>query len=304
MAVRPKAKVLPHPAMARRARAKEKARHGARGALREPGGVDSLRKWFEEKGVRKVKLGGFDIDGVWRGKYVSLDKFFSRGQGRAWASATSSSAGTWRDELYDNAKVTGWHTGYPDAHAQVDLSTGRIIPWEPDTAAFLLDFVNPDGSPFEASPAAAAAEDGPARAGELGFLPQVRRRVRVLHLQGDAAVAAGEGLPGPDAADAGHVRLLVAAHLRQRARWCTRIIDGCNAFGIEIEGMHTETGPGVYEAAIRYDDAGEGGGQGGAVQDGGEGDLRAPRADRLLHGQAERRSCRAARATCTSRCGR
>ena len=34
----------------------------------------------------------------------------------------------------------------------VDLSTARVIPWEPDTAAFLLDFVNADGSPFEPSP--------------------------------------------------------------------------------------------------------------------------------------------------------
>jgi glutamine synthetase len=32
------------------------------------------------------------------------------------------------------------------------------------------------------------------------------------------------------------------------------IIDGCNAFGIPVEGMHTETGPGVYETAIRYGD--------------------------------------------------
>src|SRR5207244_1608942 len=29
--------------------------------------------------------------------------------------------------------------------------------------------------------------------------------------------------------------------------------DGLNAFDIEIEGFHTETGPGVYEAAIKYD---------------------------------------------------
>jgi glutamine synthetase len=29
-------------------------------------------------------------------------------------------------------------------------------------------------------------------------------------------------------------------------------VDGCRAFGIPIEGLHTETGPGVYEAAIQY----------------------------------------------------
>src|SRR4029078_4659082 len=33
------------------------------------------------------------------------------------------------------------------------------------------------------------------------------------------------------------------------------ILEGMKAFDVEIEGLHTETGPGVYEAAIRYDDA-------------------------------------------------
>src|SRR5260370_36352533 len=32
-------------------------------------------------------------------------------------------------------------------------------------------------------------------------------------------------------------------------------LEGMKAFGVEIEGLHTETGPGVFEAAIRYDDA-------------------------------------------------
>jgi glutamine synthetase len=31
------------------------------------------------------------------------------------------------------------------------------------------------------------------------------------------------------------------------------LIDGMNGFDVELEGFHTETGPGVYEAAIRYD---------------------------------------------------
>jgi glutamine synthetase len=31
-------------------------------------------------------------------------------------------------------------------------------------------------------------------------------------------------------------------------------LDTCGAYDIEIEGIHTETGPGVWEAALRYDD--------------------------------------------------
>ena len=35
-----------------------------------------LRQAFEERGITKVKVGGFDIDGVLRGKYLALDKFW------------------------------------------------------------------------------------------------------------------------------------------------------------------------------------------------------------------------------------
>src|SRR6478752_7403703 len=101
----------------------------------------TLKKRFESQGIRKVKIGGFDLDGVLRGKYVSLDKFWS---------AVESGFGFcdvifgWDigDVLYDNAKVTGWHTGFPDATTRIDLNTFRLIPWEPGTAFFLLDFVN------------------------------------------------------------------------------------------------------------------------------------------------------------------
>src|SRR5262244_32966 len=98
--------------------------------------AEALKRWFVEKGLRKAKVGAVDIDGVWRGKYVSLEKFFSAAKGGL---GFCDVVFGWdlSDELYDNAEVTGWHTGYPDQLARVDLSTGRVIPWEPDTAAFL-----------------------------------------------------------------------------------------------------------------------------------------------------------------------
>src|SRR6187431_2144635 len=90
--------------------------------------VDGLAK----RGIKRAKVGGFDIDGVLRGKYVSLEKLKSALAGGfgfcdvifGWDIA---------DVLYDNAKVTGWHTGYPDAHATLDPATLRLIPWEPGT---------------------------------------------------------------------------------------------------------------------------------------------------------------------------
>src|SRR5215831_3782134 len=96
--------------------------------------ASALDQWFAEKGIRQAKVGGVDIDGVWRGKYISLEKFRSAAQGGL---GFCDVVFGWDigDELYDNAKITGWHTGYPDAEARIDASTARVIPWEPEVAA-------------------------------------------------------------------------------------------------------------------------------------------------------------------------
>jgi glutamine synthetase len=250
MAIRPKAKVISHPVMARRARAKERM-DTARPVAREPGGVDFLRKWFEEKGVRKVKLGAVDIDGVWRGKYVSTDKFFSAAKsGLGFCDVVFG----WdlADELLDNTQVTGWHTGYPDANARVDVSTGRIIPWEPDTAAFLLDFVNADGTPYGASPRQLLQKIA-RRARDMGFLPKFGAEYEFFIFKETPHSLKEKGFQELTPLTPG---MFGYSWLRtsMNSALVHAIIDGCNAFGLDLEGFHTETGPGVFEAAIRYDE--------------------------------------------------
>lgn len=213
--------------------------------------IEKLKGWFAEKGLTKAKVGAFDIDGVWRGKYISTDKFFSAAKGGlgfcdvvfGWDLA---------DELLDNAKVTGWHSGYPDANARVDVSTARIIPWEPDTAAFILDFVNPDGSPYEVSPRQLLQKIG-ARAREMGFVPKFGSEYEYFIFKETPQSLRDKGFSNLTPLSPG---MFGYSWLRSSANagLVHAIIDGCNAFGIPIEGMHTETGPGVYESAILFDD--------------------------------------------------
>ena len=59
-------------------------------------------------------------------------------------------------------------------------------------------------------------------------------------------------------------------------------------FGVPIEGLHTETGPGVYEAAILFSEALEAGRPRDPVQDRRQGNRRALRHHAELHGQMER----------------
>ncbi len=211
-----------------------------------------LRAEFEARGITKVKVGGFDVDGVLRGKYVSLDKFWSAIEGGfgfcdvifGWDVA---------DVLYDNAAVTGWSTGYPDTHARVDLDSFRVIPWEPGTAAFLVDFVGRDGSPHPACPrsllktvlARAAAKGLSATfAAEFEFF-LFKETPESLHAKGFRNLTPlTPGMFGYSWVREG-----------QNAPLLHAVMDEMAAFDIPIEGLHTETGPGVYEVAIRYDEA-------------------------------------------------
>ena len=77
----------------------------------------------------KVKIAIADIDGILRGKYISAEKFVSIAEkGTSFCDVIMG----WdaADVLYDRAEITGWHTGYPDSPASIDLKTFRKIPWE------------------------------------------------------------------------------------------------------------------------------------------------------------------------------
>src|SRR5215210_3371160 len=102
--------------------------------------VERIRK---SSTTGKVKVAVSDIDGILRGKYIHRDKFFS---------AVESGFGFcdvvlgWdlHDQCYDNTKLTGWHHGFPDAMARLDIGTYRTVPWDNNVPFFLVNFVTAD----------------------------------------------------------------------------------------------------------------------------------------------------------------
>ncbi len=218
-----------------------------------------LRAAFERHGIRHVKVGGFDIDGVLRGKYVSPEKFWSAAEsGFGFCDVIFG----WdiQDVLYDGAAaatqgqaVTGWHTGYPDAHARIDLDTFRIIPWEPDTAAFLVDFTSKDGGPHPACPRS-LLKRVIARAAKAGYHALFAVEFEFFLFRETAKSLHDKGFRGLETVSPG---MFGYSWVRegQHSELCRAILDEMEAFNIPIEALHTETGPGVYEVAIRYDEA-------------------------------------------------
>ncbi|MBM3464361.1 MAG: glutamine synthetase [Armatimonadetes bacterium] len=203
-------------------------------------------------GIRRVKAGGTDIDGILRGKYVSRAKFDSMAaDGFGFCDVIFG----WdaNDVLYDNALYTGWHTGYPDAQARLDLDTFRVIPWEPDTAFFLADFEDGKGGPLGVSPRQVLKRTV-ARANALGYHPTFAAEYEFFFFKETSQTASDKRYQDMTPFSPGMFGYSVL-RTGANAEFVHEVMDALDRFNVEVEGFHTETGPGVYEAAIRYDDA-------------------------------------------------
>ncbi len=211
--------------------------------------LKALKKRFEQDGIRRVKVGGFDLDGVLRGKYLALDKFWSvLDSGFGFCDVIFGWDIT--DACYDNTTVTGPDSGYPDIQAVIDPSTYRVHPYEQATATFLLDFNAPDGKAHPACPRSMLRRIV-ARAESKGFRPMVGGELEFWVFRETPQTLQEKGFQKLEPLTPG---MFGYSWLRtgQHKDFVHEILDACDSFGIPIEGLHTETGPGVYEAALRY----------------------------------------------------
>lgn len=218
----------------------------------QPGDVASVRDAraiVDERGLSHIKVGVFDTDGIMRGKYMSRDKFFSaldNGFGfcdvvLGWDS---------NDQLYDNTSYTGWHTAYPDAPVRILPQTCRPVPGEGDMLLFLGEFAEgaeaicPRGALRRVLARAAGMGLKVTAAAEFEFFvfDETPHSVREKHYRGLRTLTPGFF---------GYSLLRAAS----QSEFYEGLLAQCEAMRIPIEGLHTETGAGVLEAAITYGDA-------------------------------------------------
>jgi glutamine synthetase len=208
-----------------------------------------IMKLLKERDTQKVKLAVTDIDGVLRGKVISMEKFtliVEKGFGFCdvifgWDAG---------DIAYDNAAITGWHTGYPDANAVVDATTFRTIPWEGDMPFFLADFCDEAGNDLPVCPRR-LLKKVIKQATDEGYKPYFSQEFEWFNLI-DNTNELYEGKfrdVKPITQGMFGYSILRAS---QQSKYFNNLFDLLKKFDVPLEGLHTETGPGVYEAAILY----------------------------------------------------
>ena len=217
--------------------------------MKRPSNSEELQAVLDEHGIRHHKIGVFDIDGVLRGKYVDRGKFLSavdNGFGfcdvvLGWDS---------NDQLYDNTKLSGWHTGYRDAPATLDPTTARRIPFEADTILVLGSF---DGDYAAACPRS-VLDRTVGKAESMGFCVMAALEYEFFLFDETPDSAREKGYRNLKPFTPGMFGYSVLRNSVHHELY-HELLETMDAMDCAIEGLHTETGPGVLEAAIRVDAA-------------------------------------------------
>lgn len=209
--------------------------------------AEKARAIVEQRGLRHVKVGVFDIDGILRGKYMAREKFFSaleNGFGFCdvivgWDSY---------DQLYDNVTVTGWHTGYPDAAVRILPSSCREIPWEDGMLLFLGEF---DGL-HEAVCPRGVLRRVLDRADGMGFEILAGFEYEFFVFEETPQSVREKNYKNMTPMQPGFFGYSVLRNT-VASDFYRGLLDGCAEMDMALEGLHEETGPGVLEAAISVD---------------------------------------------------
>jgi glutamine synthetase len=211
--------------------------------------AETILKLVEGRSPAVAKVGVFDVDGILRGKFMAADKLRSA-LDKGFGFCDVVLGWDMHDQLYDNVGYTGWHTAYPDAQVRLLPETMRQIPFEDGLPLILGEFA---GEAESICPRGLLRRVL-ARASDMGFavkaaaefeffvFEETPRSVRQKNYRDLQPITPG---------NFGYSLLRSGVH----EDFYRELLTLCADMDMEIESLHTETGPGVIEAAIRVDDA-------------------------------------------------
>lgn len=211
---------------------------------------DQIISYLNENDKKKIKFAFADIDGVLRGKVIHTKKFIdglTDGYGFCdvvfgWDSS---------DACYNNTGLTGWHTGYPDRQCRIDISTFRTIPWQENIPFFLADFSKQDGDDLPACPRSLLKRIT-AQCASMGYHPEFAQEFEWFNFIETPQTLADKSFTNLQTLTSGMFGYSVL-RTAQHSGFYNDLFNMLLQFNIPLEGLHTETGPGVYEAAILHD---------------------------------------------------
>jgi len=202
---------------------------------------------LEKLPTQKAKFAVTDIDGILRGKVISKEKLLkSLETGIHFCNVIFG----WdmNDAVYDKAEVSGWHTGYRDALATIDTDTFRQIPWDANCPMVLGDFSDSPDDISEVCPRALLKKIT-GKAEKMGFRAVFANEFEWFNFNETPISLRDKNYIDPEPLTPGMFgySLLRSSY---KSEYFNALYNQLERFDLPLEGLHTETGEGVYEAAI------------------------------------------------------
>ncbi len=193
-----------------------------------------------------VKVAVCDIDGILRGKYIRADKFLQiQESGFGFCGVIFD----WdmQDVCY---KVNGIKnaSGFPDLLAKVDLSTVRKIPWDENIPFVLADLWKDERDPFKMCPRQ-VLKSVVGECKQMGFNPIVGCEYEWFNFKENSESLRKKKYQNLDPLTYGMYGYSILKTTDTNS-YMGDLRKSCESFDLPLEGLHTETGPGVYEAAL------------------------------------------------------
>ncbi len=212
---------------------------------------EQIISYLKENDIKKIKFAFADIDGVLRGKVIHHKKFMDGLQsGHGFCDVVFGWDSS--DAVYDNVQLTGWHTGYPDQPARIDLSTFRTVPWQENIPFFLADFSQADGNDLAACPRSLLKKIAK-QCAAMGYHPEFAQEFEWFNFSETPQTLKEKSFTDIETLTPGMFGYSIL-RTSLESDFYNDLFNLLLQFNIPVEGMHTETGPGVFEAALMHED--------------------------------------------------
>lgn len=192
-----------------------------------------------------ARIGIIDTDGVLRGKMISKEKLLSILE-KGFGFCNVVFAWDINDRLYDAIE----DSGYPDETATLDLNTLRFLPQQNNRPFLLADFSKNDRNLSRFCPRTLLKKVNE-KAKAQGYTALLGAEFEWFNFAETPQSLAAKNSNNPQPLTPG----MFGYSLHRQAlfqNYTDDILKRSKTMRIPIEGIHTETGDGVYEAAITY----------------------------------------------------
>lgn len=192
-----------------------------------------------------IKVGITDINGVLRSKYLHQDKFTKvLKKGLPFCDVIMGS--DINDDLIDNLHFTGWQSGYPDKPLHIIEESERHLPFENNRLFYLSEFKDYEHAFCPRSALKKLTINAANQ--KLHFTAGMEFEFTLFKETPESAKEKGyQNLSSATPGQCGYSMLRTS----ELHAFHDELLETTSKMRLPLEGLHTEIGPGVIEAALQ-----------------------------------------------------